>query len=133
MSDTILVYVAGPYSAPDRAGVELNIQAAVALGIEVAKLGAMPVIPHANTSHPDFEKVQPYQFWIAGTMALLRACGACVMVEGWEASSGARGEHQEMLRLGRPVFYSAWELSTWLCERAADAEPVRMVGAERNG
>jgi hypothetical protein len=114
VSEPILVYVAGRFSAPDRARVERNIQLATELGIEVAKLGAMPVIPHANTSHPDFESVQPYQFWIAGTLALLRACAVCIMVPGWESSSGARGERDEMLRLGRPVFHSIGELRAWL-------------------
>ncbi len=118
LTDPILVYIAGPFSAPTREGVEANIAAAVALGIEVAKLGAMPVIPHANTAHPEFERVQPYQFWIGGTMALLRACGACAMVQRWEHSSGAKGERLEMLRLGRPVFYELPELKRWLSDLA---------------
>lgn len=76
----ILVYVAGPFSAPTRAGVEANIARAVAVGLEVAKLGFMPVIPHANTAHPEFEKIQPYPFWISGTTEMLRRCDAMVMV-----------------------------------------------------
>lgn len=76
----ILVYVAGPFSAKTREGVE------------VAKLGAYPVIPHANTADPRFEHVQPYQFWIEATMAMLRPCRVLITVPGWEASSGARGE-----------------------------------------
>jgi hypothetical protein len=113
VSAPLLVYVAGRFSAPTRAGVEENIRRAVELGIEVAKLGAFPVIPHSNTAHPDFETVQPYQFWIAGTLALLRACDVCIMVPGWEASSGATGEREEAART-MPVFYSVEELRAWL-------------------
>lgn len=113
----VLVYVAGPFSAPTREGVEANISAAVQLGIEVAKLGAMPVIPHANTAHPEFERVQPYQFWIDGTMALLEACSACIMREGWEKSRGASGERERAIATGKPVFYSVYELSMWMRAR----------------
>ena len=77
----------------------------------------MPVIPHANTADARFEQAQPYQFWIAGAMALLRACDACVMIPGWQSSSGARGERAEMLRLMRPVFEAEteWEtLKRWI-------------------
>jgi hypothetical protein len=89
---TTLCYVAGPFSASTRAGVDQNIRRAVDLGVEVAKLGAYPVIPHANTADPRFEHVQPYEFWIDATMAMLRPCEALITVAGWEASSGARGE-----------------------------------------
>lgn len=112
-----MVYVAAPFSAPDRAGVEANIRSAEALGIEVAKLGAFPVVPHANTSHPDYERVQPYAFWIAGTMALLRACDCVLMHPDWQRSSGARGEHADAVARSQPVFYALAELAAWLSER----------------
>lgn len=109
----ILVYVAGPFSAPTREGVEANIRRAVDLGVEVAKLGAFPVIPHANTADPRFEHVQPYQFWIDATMAMLRTCDALITVPGWEKSSGARGEVEWMKRArtvrGRSVVFHSIE------------------------
>lgn len=80
MNPTILVYVAGPFSAPTRAGVDVNIARAVAVGLEVAKLDLTPWIPHANTAHPEFEKIQPYPFWISGTTEMLRRCDAMIMV-----------------------------------------------------
>lgn len=109
-----LVYIAGPFSAPTREGVELNIARAVEFAVEVAKLGAMPVCPHANTAHPEFERVQPYQFWIAGTLALLRVCRAVFLVPGWEKSSGARGESLDALERGIPVFHELHVLKAWL-------------------
>lgn len=114
MNTPPLVYCAGPFSGPTRADVELNIAVAVRWGIEVAKLGAFPVIPHANTSHPEFESVQPYPFWIAGTLALLRGCQAVFMVPGWEKSSGARGERLDALKRGVPVFDEVGALKLWL-------------------
>lgn len=109
-----LIYVAGPFTAPDRAGIDANIAAAVAVGVEVARLGAMPVIPHANTAAEAFMIVQPYPFWIAGTMELLRVCSALVTVPGWERSRGATGEVAEAGRLGLPRFHTIAELAQWL-------------------
>jgi Domain of unknown function (DUF4406) len=118
-----LVYCAGPFSGPSRADVEHNIRRAVDLSIEVARLGAMPVCPHANTAHPDFEKVQPYRFWIDATMALLRVCDAVILTPDWTRSSGAKGEAREAYRLGLPVFYSLDGLAHWLdAHRAGAAE-----------
>lgn len=98
-----LVYVAGPYTATTRDEVECNIMAAELVGIMIAQLGGMPVIPHCNTSAPAFERVQPYEFWIAGTMALMYRCDAVVMVPGWRESKGATCERAEAMRIGMPV------------------------------
>lgn len=98
-----LVYIAGPFSAPTREGVEENIKAAESVGIVIAELGGMPVIPHCNTSHPDFEEAQGYQFWVAGTAKLMARCDAVVLVKGWETSKGATGERDLALQLGIPV------------------------------
>jgi len=101
----ILVYVAGKFSGKTRAAVERNIAAAVDVGVRIAEIGAMPLIPHANSSHPRFERVQPYQFWIDGTLELLKRCDAICMVNGWAESSGATGEKRWAQTHGMPVFY----------------------------
>lgn len=100
-----LVYVAGPFSAHDRGGIEANIREAERWGVEIAKLGAMPVVPHANTSHVDYEAVQPYDFWIRGTAQLLKACNACFLTPRWRESSGARGEEELAKKIAIEVFY----------------------------
>jgi hypothetical protein len=110
----ILCYVAGPFTSATREGVEANIRRAVDLGVEVAKLGAYPVIPHSNTADPRFEQVQPYQFWIAATLAMLEGCGALITVEGWEKSTGARGEVEWMRARDRSVFHTLPELAAYL-------------------
>jgi hypothetical protein len=110
----LLIYIAGPFSGPDRYTVELNIRAAEAASLLVTKLGAMPVCPHANTSNPAFEAVQPYQFWIGGTAELLRKCDAAVFIWGWESSSGARKEVGICALEGIPVFYRYLDLKVAL-------------------
>lgn len=100
-----VVYVAGPYRAKTVQGVELNIQSARRVGIEAARRGWSPIIPHSNTGHldlaaPDLDD----QFWLDATMETLRRCDAVVLVPGWQRSSGTLAEIDEATRLGMPVY-----------------------------
>jgi len=107
----ILVYVAGPYRAKTAWEIECNIHRARSVGVEVARLGMMPVIPHANTAHFD---VAPDEFWLEGTLELMRRCDALITVVGWGGSSGARTEIVSMVELGRPVFHTIEALAQWM-------------------
>ena len=115
-----LVYIAGPFTgkgetrAEQRADTEAKIARAVQLGIRVARLGAYPVIPHANTSHPEFEDVQDYGFWIEGTAELLERCDAVLFTDDWRDSSCARGEERLAAERGIPRFYTLSDLACWL-------------------
>lgn len=126
--DPPMVYIAGRFSADTRAGVEENIARAEALGVEVSRLGGYPVCPHANTAHPEYENTQPYGFWIRGTLRQLRTCEALACVEGWEQSTGARGEVKEAEHvLHIPVF--RWgtgqliELRDWIARWYMRTDP----------
>ncbi|HVZ89589.1 MAG TPA: DUF1937 family protein [Polyangia bacterium] len=103
-----VVYVAGRYRAENAWLVAENIRAAERVGYEVASLGLMPLIPHANTAH--FDGTMSPEFWLEGTMELLRRCDAIVMVPGWEQSQGAVAERAEAFRLGKQVFDSIDEM-----------------------
>jgi hypothetical protein len=136
----LLIYVAGPFSSKatrlegeldgdfarrQRAETEEHIKRAVALAIEVAKLGFYPVTPHANTAAPEFEKIQSYRFWIDGTLELMRrACDALILVPGWETSSGATKERADMLLRGKPVFETLEELAKLLHPRNQELVPL---------
>lgn len=87
------VYVAGPYRGPNRWVVHQNIQLAEALGMQVACLGAVPVIPH--TMYSAFDGTITNEFWLEATLELLRRCDALLLVPGWERSVGAKGEKIE--------------------------------------
>jgi hypothetical protein len=125
----VLVYVAGPFSPTPsqreqnalsgvgpRHAVEQNIAHAGDLAIEVAKLGALPVCPHLNTSLPEFEDVQPYDFWIAGTDEMLLRCDVAVFTENYTESSGARGEMRTCIERNIPHFEALVDLAAFLAE-----------------
>jgi nucleoside 2-deoxyribosyltransferase len=108
-----LVYVAGPLFGPNDWEIRRHIHRAAALGYEVAKLGAYPVIPHTNTGSVFVGTMTP-EFWYAGTLELLRRCDAVILVTGWEDSKGSTAEFAEARRLNLPVFSFVHELKTWL-------------------
>lgn len=102
-----LVYIAGPYRGKTREAVALNILTAQRVGLLVAQNGDMPVIPHKNTE--GFEHLDPDipdEFWLDGTMALMRKCDAVVLCPGWDKSSGTIAEIREANLLSIPVYKS---------------------------
>jgi hypothetical protein len=118
-----IVYVAGPFSGPTRKQVEANIKNATKAGLEIAELGLMPLIPHANTSHPKFAQLQNYAFWIEGTQKLLEMCNAIYLIQGWESSTGARLEHEFAIEHDIERLYNYTDLETYAGEQSVDLIP----------
>ena len=102
-----LLYVAGPYRADTREGIELNIQSARAVAVRAAKKGWAVICPHLNTAHMD--ELAPElddQFWLDATMEMMRRCDAVVLVQGWSESNGSCAEIEEAERLDMDVYSS---------------------------
>lgn len=99
-----LIYVAGKFRAPTVWEIQKNVHKAEELGHQVALAGFMPIIPHANSRF--FHDILDEQFWIDGTLELMRRCDGVIMVDNWKDSEGARGEREEALRLALPNFNS---------------------------
>lgn len=98
-----LIYIAGPFRGPTPLAVRRNVEAARDLGLRVAQAGGYPVIPHTMTS--EFDKQLTDQFWLDGTLELLKRCDAIVLAENFGDSVGARTEYAEAV--GR-------EMPTWV-------------------
>lgn len=106
-SELPLIYIAGPFRGPTPYDVRRNVERARDLGLAVARLGGYPVIPHTMTC--DFDKLLTDQFWLDGTMEMLRRCDAVVLHERWAHSTGARLEREEALARVLPVFDSGYD------------------------
>lgn len=110
-----VVYVAGPFRGPTPWDVELNIRLAEELALRVANAGAMPLCPHTMTRY--FDKQCNDQFWLDGTLELLRRCDAVVLTHNWEQSTGARGEYDEAGSFNLPTFVDTFDdaaLTAWI-------------------
>ena len=101
-----LAYIAGPYRGKTKEECDLNVQSAKQIAKLVANKGWMPVTPHLNTH--GFEFLCPHlpdQFWLDGTLELMRKCDIVVLCPGWEFSSGTKAEILEAARSCIPVYY----------------------------
>lgn len=109
-----VVYVAGRFRGPTAWDIAENVRAAERAGFEVAQLGAMPLIPHANTAH--FHGTFTDAFWLEGTLELLRRADAVLNFdfEAARSSAGTQGEIAEAQRRGLPVFTAIEGLRAWL-------------------
>jgi hypothetical protein len=126
-----VVYVAGPFRCAskhvpgqqDSWGIQTNVMAAMAIGLEVWRMGAAAMIPHANTMF--FQNAAPDHVWLDGDLAMLAKCDAVIMTSDWQRSSGARAEHEFAKERGIPVFYDADSLRGWVQR----LEPVAVCGS----
>lgn len=130
-----VVYVAGPYRAETPAGIELNIAAARAMGLQAIRRGWSPIIPHCNCALLDL--VAPSigdAFWLAATMELMRRADVVLLIPGWENSSGTQAEVREAKRLNIPVLTlgqleDGAEYMT-RCAKISDLRAVVMAGSQ---
>ncbi len=111
-----LIYIAGPFRGTTPWDVAENVRAAERYGLAVAKGGAYPVIPHANTQH--FDKQMSDHFWINGTMALMLKCDAVAFMPNWEESEGAKAEARECEKVGMTFRF---------CKDESDAETFAAI------
>lgn len=114
----IVVYVAGPFRAPNAWEIEQNIRRAERLALEVWQLGAACICPHTNTRF--YQGAAPDEVWLAGDLEILRRCDAVLVVPDWEQSAGTRAEIEFAQECKVPVFYHLAELERWMFAQWAD-------------
>lgn len=111
-----LVYVAGSFRGKTPWDVAQNVRRAEVAGLEVAKAGAMPVIPHANTAN--FDGQLTGKFWLDGTMEILKRCDAIYVFDRRDltSSSGTRAEHDYAKSVDMPIFFHLDRLAEWIAQ-----------------
>jgi hypothetical protein len=114
-----LIYIAGPFRGPTPLDVRRNVERARDVGFLVAQAGAYPVIPHMLTA--EFDKQLDDQFWLDGTLELLRRCDGIFLVDGWKRSTAAAAEVADAMRRGQPIFETIVSLQSWLAQEKAAA------------
>lgn len=100
-----LLYIAGPFTAPTLEQQERNVRAAEAAAHAVATecSNVYPVVPHSlGLKLPCHGAFSDYHY--AGTLRLMEACHAVLLIPGWERSLGAVREADRAAELGMPVF-----------------------------
>lgn len=112
----LLVYVAGPYSAPTSEEIEENCRLARNCGRCIAAItGVFPLVPHQLGI--GIEEIGDYKYWIAATLEVMRRCDAVFAMSTYKSSKGARGEIVEATLIGLPVFFAVAEVAEWAASR----------------
>ena len=114
-----LVYIAGPYSGPDGWEIACNVHEAEKLARACTRLGVAPLTPHSIGARMAGTETQT--FWLAATLEMMRRCDAVLFTADWQRSAGARGEYDEAIKIGLPIFYGLASLAAW----REDAGPTR--------
>jgi nucleoside 2-deoxyribosyltransferase len=112
-----VIYIAGRFRGATAWDIAENVRAAERAGLRVARAGAMPLIPHANTAN--FHGEGTDEFWLEGTLELMRRCDAVYVFDpshhnGPNPSQGTVGEVREAFARGIPVFVDFGALAQWI-------------------
>lgn len=100
------VYIAGPLSLGDR---QANVRQAVEAGLELARLGYAPLIPHL-TNYIDGDDSLGVENWYEIDLAWLQVADAVLRLPG--PSKGADEEERLAREWGIPVYYTVTALRT---------------------
>jgi len=107
-----VIYLAGPFRAPNSWEIEQNIRRAETLALEVWKMGAACICPHSNTRF--FQGAAPDELWLDGDLAMVKKCDGILMTPDWKESVGATVEHDTAMQHDIPVFYDLQSLKRFL-------------------
>lgn len=96
-----IVYIAGRFRGDDAWAIRCHVHAAECAAREVARCGAMPLTPHSIGAH--MHGTESADFWLEGTLELMRRSDIVLVLPGFERSVGSLGEIGEARYLRIPV------------------------------
>jgi len=108
-----LIYVAGPYSAQTRDGIQRNIEKAMVVSQSLWRKGFAVICPHGNTAHmsasPDSSGTSSdgndFELFLSGDEEMILRCDAIYFLTGWEDSRGSQREHRFAKEHSIPIYY----------------------------
>ncbi len=103
-----LVYVACPYSHPDKAVVEERMKAFYRVDSDLIKQGFFTVSPMNKAAMADHVDIATtWEFWEQYSYALLSRCTKMFVITmpGWDTSAGVLGEINFAVQNGIAVEY----------------------------
>ena len=122
----LLIYVAGPYTGPNRQEIDRNVNRAIDAGIEIFDRGHFPHVPHltdiVDKRAKEVGRELSWGDFMAWDAPWLKACDALLFIG---ESRGANIELGEAKRLGKTIFYSTSEIPR--LERPAHAFPQSSI------
>ena len=108
----LIVGIIGPYfSGGNRRLIDHNIANAQYVGIQIANhfresrtVGFF--IPHTHTAHFEVLAQAPETFYhILDDTIYDKVCDGCVLLPGWQESSGSRRDHERAAHRTKPVIF----------------------------
>ena len=106
-----LVFISGPFSAPDYFAVIENVRRAIRWGVAALDLGGIPVIPHLSMLFElEEERRRTANFWYDYSLEVLERCDILFLMPGWKRSRGARLERERAEDLKIPIAWDYWSL-----------------------
>lgn len=122
----MLVYVAGPYSAPDSHWVQRNVDAAIAAGHQIIEKGHHPYIPHLThyvCIHYACKWEGSDRRWVALDEPWVEKCDAIyIMPSSYTVVNGANGaeikwlskgaqfEYEKARKIGKKIFWNVRDI-----------------------
>lgn len=110
----MVIYVAGPLSAPTPTGVPTNVARAIDVSNELVKMGYAPIVPHLsyyqNLRAKALGEGIDYETWMSIDFRLIEKCDAMFVI------AQSPGTNREILfahDLGIPIFTSLEQLEEY--------------------
>ena len=100
----MVVYIAGPYRAETKEGVESNIERASDIAVKVLEMGHTPITPHLNFRLFEYKTNLTSEEYLKHDLKILARCDAILMIGNWEKSQGAMGEYEYCKVNNIPIF-----------------------------
>lgn len=110
MRSDCLVYISGPISPKNGRSVEANVAAALAVYLELTRLGIPSICVHLGAMFPSCHAALSYEQWMALDFALIDHATHVLMIDGWRKSSGAVREHDYAFLKAKLITYAVEEL-----------------------